>query len=80
MHLVNRDWIALTELYRRMGFIPSDVDAAPVVLALEKALPDVLNAAVGELNFKNVISKLGDVMYLFPFRYMLCAGCFTCLV
>ena len=31
------------------------------------ALPDVLNAAVGELNFKNVISKLGDVMYKFPF-------------
>ena len=30
--------------------------------ALENALPDVLNAAVGELNFKNVIGKLGDIM------------------
>ena len=27
----------------------------------------VLNSAVGEFNFKNVISKLGDVMYKFPF-------------
>ena len=70
MHLVNRDWIALTELYRRMGFIPSDVDAAPVVLALEKALPDVLNAAVGELNFKNVISKLGDVRHSLAYSYL----------
>jgi len=23
VHLVNRDWRALTELYRRMGFIPA---------------------------------------------------------
>lgn len=30
-------------------------------------MPDVLNAAVGDFNFKNVISKLGDVMYKFPF-------------
>lgn len=50
-----------------MGFIPEDVDAQPIVLALEKALPDVLNAPVGELNIKNVFNKLGDVMYLFPF-------------
>jgi aarF domain-containing kinase len=27
----------------------------------------VLNAPVGELNFKNVINKLGDIMYKFPF-------------
>jgi aarF domain-containing kinase len=43
------------------------VDTKPIVVALEAALPDVLNAAVGELNFKNVISKLGDVFYKFPF-------------
>lgn len=35
--------------------------------ALANALPDVLNASVGELNFKNVVNKLGDVMYTFPF-------------
>ena len=67
VHLVNRDFVSLAELYRKMGFIPKDVDTAPIVLALEQTLPDVLNAAVGELNFKNVIAKLGDVMYLFPF-------------
>lgn len=36
-------------------------------MALANALPDVLNASVGELNFKNVVNKLGDVMYTFPF-------------
>ena len=44
-----------------------DVQTQPIVLALEDALPDVLNAAVGDFNFKNVIAKLGDVMYKFPF-------------
>lgn len=67
VHLVNRDFVSLTELYRRMGFIPADVDTAPIILALEAALPDVLNATVEELNIKNVINKLGDVMFKFPF-------------
>jgi hypothetical protein len=50
-----------------MGFIPEDVDTKPIVIALESALPDVLSSPVGELNFRNVIQKLGDVMYKFPF-------------
>lgn len=67
IHLVNRDFRSLAALYQRMGFIPADADTAPIVTALEDALPEVLNASVGELNFKNVINKLGDVMYKFPF-------------
>jgi aarF domain-containing kinase len=35
VHLVNRDFVALAELYRRMGFIPANVDTAPIVAALE---------------------------------------------
>ena len=35
VHLVNRDYAALAELYRRMGFIPRDVDIKPIVTALE---------------------------------------------
>eukprot|EP01031_Cornospumella_fuschlensis_P041351 gene41351-50464_t len=65
--MVNRDFDALARLYQRMGFIPLDVDTQPIIRALEKALPDVLNSAVSDFNFKNVISKLGDVMYKFPF-------------
>jgi hypothetical protein len=67
IHLVNRDFKSLASLYQRMGFIPDDVDTRPIIVALEDALPEVLNASVGELNFKNVINKLGDVMYKFPF-------------
>eukprot|EP01041_Mallomonas_annulata_P010624 gene10624-22181_t len=35
VHLVNRDFFALAELYRRMGFIPKDINTAPLVGALE---------------------------------------------
>jgi len=64
---VNRDWNQLVRLYVRMGFIPENTDLKPIEVALENALPDVLNADVSELNFKNVINKLGDVMFTYPF-------------
>lgn len=67
VHVVNRDWGELVRLYQRLGFIPEGTDLTPIEVALEKALPDVLNADVSELNFKNVINKLGDVMYTYPF-------------
>jgi len=67
VHMVNRDWTSLVSLYQRLGFIPESEDLTVIEEALEKALPDVLNADVSELNFKNVISRLGDVFYTFPF-------------
>jgi hypothetical protein len=67
VHIVNRDWGELTRLYVKLGFIPPGTDLKPIENALEAALPDVLNSKVGELNFKNVIGKLGDIMYTYPF-------------
>lgn len=64
VHIVNRDWPALVRLYRELGFIPQGTDLRPIEAALENALPDVLNADITELNFKNVINKLGDVRQL----------------
>jgi len=65
--LVNRDFEALADLYVRMGFIKAGTDVKPIVRGLQDALPDVLDAPVSELNVKNVASRLGDVMYTFPF-------------
>jgi len=67
VHIVNRDWNELVRLYQRLGFIPAGTDLKPIEQGLEDALPDVLNADVSELNFKNVIGKLGDIMYTYPF-------------
>ena len=67
VHMVNRDFEQLAALYQSLGFIPPDEDLEPIVNALNTALPDVLNASVAELNFKSVMTELGDVMYKYPF-------------
>jgi predicted unusual protein kinase regulating ubiquinone biosynthesis (AarF/ABC1/UbiB family) len=66
VHIVNRDWGELVRVYQRLGFIPEGTDLKPIELALEGAMPDVLNADVQELNIKNIFNKLGDIMYKFP--------------
>lgn len=68
VHMVNRDFTALAKLYVRLGFLPPETKLEPIIEALNDALPDVLGASVGELNFKSVIDKLGSVMYQYPFR------------
>ena len=67
VHMVNRDFASLAELYQELGFIPPDEDVTPIVAALDDALPDVLNASISELNIKSVVERLGDVMYTYPF-------------
>jgi predicted unusual protein kinase regulating ubiquinone biosynthesis (AarF/ABC1/UbiB family) len=62
VHIVNRDWGELVKLYVRLGFIPEGTDLRPIEVALEDALPDILSADITELNFKNVINELGDIM------------------
>eukprot|EP00584_Thalassiosira_punctigera_P005369 CAMPEP_0172544070 /NCGR_PEP_ID=MMETSP1067-20121228/14306_1 /TAXON_ID=265564 ORGANISM="Thalassiosira punctigera, Strain Tpunct2005C2" /NCGR_SAMPLE_ID=MMETSP1067 /ASSEMBLY_ACC=CAM_ASM_000444 /LENGTH=978 /DNA_ID=CAMNT_0013330569 /DNA_START=63 /DNA_END=2999 /DNA_ORIENTATION=- len=67
VHIVNRDWGELVRVYQKLGFIPDGTDVKPIEDALEAALPDVLNTDISELNFKNVVGKLGDIMYTYPF-------------
>lgn len=67
VHIVNRDWAELVRVYQKLGFIPYGTDVRPIEYALEAALPDVLNTDISELNFKNVVGKLGDIMYTYPF-------------
>jgi len=67
VHIVNRDWESLTALFQKLGFIPEGTDLKPIAVALEDALPDVLNSQVSEVNFSKVVSKLGDIMYTYPF-------------
>ena len=67
VNVVNRDWAALVQLYQRLGFIPPDTNLLPIEEALERTLPDALNADISELNIKNIFNKLGDIMYTYPF-------------
>lgn len=67
VNVVNRDWSALVQLYQRLGFIPPETNLQPIEAALERALPDVLNSDISELNIKTIFNKLGDIMYTYPF-------------
>lgn len=67
VHIVNRDWDELVQMYQRLGFIPEGTNLKPIAVALENSLPDALNSDISELNFKNVVGKLGDIMYTYPF-------------
>ena len=67
VHIVNRDWDELVRMYQRLGFIPEGTNLEPIAIALENSLPDALSADISELNFKNVVGKLGDIMYTYPF-------------
>jgi aarF domain-containing kinase len=67
VHIVNRDWDELVQMYQRLGFIPEGTDLKPIAVALENSLPDALNSDISELNFKNIVGKLGDIMYTYPF-------------
>lgn len=51
----------------QLGFIPKDQPIEPIARALNEALPDALDSPVSELNLKNVVSRLGNVMFEFPF-------------
>mmetsp|Transcript_35020 Transcript_35020/g.84763 ORF Transcript_35020/g.84763 Transcript_35020/m.84763 type:complete len:756 (-) Transcript_35020:3488-5755(-) len=67
VHIVNRDWSALVQVYQKLGFIPEDIDVKPIEVALDKALPDVLNSQISDVNFSRIVNRLGDIMYKFPF-------------
>ena len=67
VHIVTRDWDELVSMYQRLGFIPEGTDLKPIAVALEKSLPDALNSDISELNFKNIVSQLGDIFYTYPF-------------
>lgn len=56
------------KVYQKLGFIPEDIDVKPIQVALDRALPDVLNSEISQVNFKNIVDKLGeDIFFKFQF-------------
>jgi len=68
VNLVNRDWPSLVSLYKKLGLLSQDEDEQPIVDAFNRALPDVLDASVGEFNFTSIIKELGSIFYSFDFQ------------
>jgi predicted unusual protein kinase regulating ubiquinone biosynthesis (AarF/ABC1/UbiB family) len=67
VHLVNRDFEALSEDYVKLDFLTSDTDLRPIIPALANVFGNALGASVAELNFKSITDQMSAMMYEFPF-------------
>jgi predicted unusual protein kinase regulating ubiquinone biosynthesis (AarF/ABC1/UbiB family) len=68
VHLVNRDFEALSQDYVKLEFLTPDTDLSPIVPALSEVFNNALGASVAELNFKSITDQMSEMMYEFPFR------------
>ena len=68
VHLVNRNFNALSKDFVALGFLSEEVDLAPIVPAFEGVFGQALEMGVSRMDFKAVTDDLSGVMYRFPFR------------
>jgi predicted unusual protein kinase regulating ubiquinone biosynthesis (AarF/ABC1/UbiB family) len=68
VHLVNRNFDALSKDFVALGFLSEEVDLSPIVPAFEGVFGQALEMGVSRMDFKAVTDDLSGVMYRFPFR------------
>ncbi len=68
IHLVNRDFSALSRDYVKLGFLDEDVNLELITPALAQVFNQALGASVAELDFKEMTDQLSRIMYQFPFQ------------
>ena len=68
VHLVNRNFSALSKDFVSLGFLGEEVDLEPIVPAFENVFGQALEMGVSRMDFKAVTDDLSGVMYRFPFR------------
>jgi predicted unusual protein kinase regulating ubiquinone biosynthesis (AarF/ABC1/UbiB family) len=67
VHLINRDYEQLGQIYVKLGFLKPDVDMMPITRALEMVLGDIMAEKVKDFNFKVVTDRFSRIMYDYPF-------------
>ena len=68
VHLVNRNFPALSKDFVALGFLGEEVNLEPIVPAFETVFGQALEMGVSRMDFKAVTDDLSGVMYRFPFR------------
>jgi predicted unusual protein kinase regulating ubiquinone biosynthesis (AarF/ABC1/UbiB family) len=68
VHLINKDYLALTKDFVELGFLTADVDISPIIPALERVLDNAIGESVGNFNFKTITEEFSDLVYQYPFR------------
>ncbi len=68
VHLINKDYLALTDDFVTLGFLTPDIDITPIIPALERVLGNAMGESVGNFNFKTVTDEFSELMFQYPFR------------
>ena len=68
VHLVNKNFDALSKDFVSLGFLAKEVNLAPIVPAFEQVFSEALEKGVSRMDFKAVTDDLSGVMYKFPFQ------------
>ncbi len=68
VHLINKDYLALTDDFVRLGFLTPDIDISPIIPAIERVLDNAIGESVGSFNFKTITDEFSELMFQYPFR------------
>jgi predicted unusual protein kinase regulating ubiquinone biosynthesis (AarF/ABC1/UbiB family) len=68
VHLVNRDFIALSKDYVRLGFLTEDIDFERIVPALSEVFNPPEGQSLTQMDFKDMTDQLSQIMYDYPFQ------------
>jgi predicted unusual protein kinase regulating ubiquinone biosynthesis (AarF/ABC1/UbiB family) len=68
VHLINKDYLALTDDFVQLGFLTPDIDISPIIPALERVLGNAMGESVGNFNFKTITDEFSELMFQYPFR------------
>ena len=69
-HLVNREFDALANDFRQLGFLPPDADLEAATPALTGVFKDAVTLGIRNLSFTQLSGNLGRTMYQYGFRIM----------
>jgi predicted unusual protein kinase regulating ubiquinone biosynthesis (AarF/ABC1/UbiB family) len=68
VHLVNRDFDALSKDYVRLGFLTEDTDFEAIVPALSRVFDLPQGQSLTQMDFKDITDQLSQIMYDYPFQ------------
>jgi predicted unusual protein kinase regulating ubiquinone biosynthesis (AarF/ABC1/UbiB family) len=68
VHLVNRDFNALSRDYVRLGFLTEDIDFEGIVPALSQVFNPPEGQSLTQMDFKDMTDQLSQIMYDYPFQ------------
>jgi len=68
-HLIHRDYSQIGEDFKKLDFIPKDVDVDPIVPALTRVFDAALEGGGAKsINFQELAADLAQITFEYPFR------------